>query len=102
MGMVQLIRVPAAPVANAGRGAVVIDLVDAKARITVKPRGRPRHVGHGAGGARRPGRGVIPAGVEVFVGHEPIDLRWDFDRLAGLERFVRFRSPGRGPKRRTA
>jgi len=38
----------------------------------------------GAGGARRPGRGVIPAGVEVFVGLEPIDLRWGFDRLAGL------------------
>jgi transposase len=27
---------------------------------------------------------VIPAGVEVFVGIEPIDLRWGFDRLAGL------------------
>jgi transposase len=27
---------------------------------------------------------VIPTGVEVFVGLEPIDLRWGFDRLAGL------------------
>ena len=37
MGMVQLVRVPAAPVAKAGRGAVVIDLVDVKARVTVEP-----------------------------------------------------------------
>ncbi len=27
---------------------------------------------------------MIPHGVEVFVGLEPIDLRWSFDRLAGL------------------
>jgi transposase len=27
---------------------------------------------------------VIPAGVEVFVGLDPIDLRWSFDRLAGI------------------
>lgn len=27
---------------------------------------------------------MIPTGVEVFVGVEPIDLRWGFDRLAGL------------------
>jgi transposase len=27
---------------------------------------------------------VIPHGVEVFVGIDPIDLRWGFDRLAGL------------------
>lgn len=27
---------------------------------------------------------MIPAGVEVFVGIEPIDLRWGFDRLAGM------------------
>ncbi|MCA1664577.1 MAG: IS66 family insertion sequence element accessory protein TnpB [Myxococcales bacterium] len=27
---------------------------------------------------------MIPAGVEVFLGIEPIDLRWGFDRLAGL------------------
>jgi transposase len=27
---------------------------------------------------------VIPAGVEVFIGLDPIDLRWGFDRLAGL------------------
>lgn len=27
---------------------------------------------------------MIRRGVEVFVGLEPIDLRWSFDRLAGL------------------
>jgi transposase len=27
---------------------------------------------------------VIPSGVEIFVGLAPIDLRWGFDRLAGL------------------
>jgi transposase len=27
---------------------------------------------------------VIPRGVEVFVGLEPIDLRWSFDRLSGV------------------
>lgn len=27
---------------------------------------------------------MIPAGVEVFVGLDPIDLRWSFDRLAGI------------------
>jgi transposase len=29
-------------------------------------------------------RAVIPHGVEVFVGLDPIDLRWSFDRLAGI------------------
>jgi transposase len=27
---------------------------------------------------------LIPAGVEVFIGLDPIDLRWSFDRLAGI------------------
>jgi transposase len=27
---------------------------------------------------------VIPHGVEVFVGLDPIDLRWGFNRLTGL------------------
>lgn len=27
---------------------------------------------------------MIPSGVEVFVGLEPIDLRWGFDRLSGI------------------
>lgn len=27
---------------------------------------------------------MIPHGVEIFVGLEPIDLRWSFDRLSGL------------------
>jgi len=27
---------------------------------------------------------MIPHGVEVFVGIEPIDLRWGFDRLSGI------------------
>jgi transposase len=29
---------------------------------------------------------MIPHGVEIFVGLEPIDLRWGFDRLAGIAR----------------
>jgi transposase len=29
---------------------------------------------------------MIPRGVEIFVGAEPIDLRWSFDRLSGLAR----------------
>lgn len=27
---------------------------------------------------------MIPRGVEVFVGLDPVDLRWSFDRLAGI------------------
>jgi transposase len=27
---------------------------------------------------------MIPHGVEVFVALQPVDLRWGFDRLAGL------------------
>lgn len=27
---------------------------------------------------------MIPSGVEVYVAVEPIDLRWGFDRLAGV------------------
>ena len=27
---------------------------------------------------------MIPAGVEIFVASRPIDLRWSFDRLAGV------------------
>jgi transposase len=27
---------------------------------------------------------MIPHGVEIFVGLEPIDLRWSFDRLVGI------------------
>jgi transposase len=27
---------------------------------------------------------MIPRGVEIFVGLEPIDLRWSFDRLVGV------------------
>lgn len=27
---------------------------------------------------------MIPAGVEVYLAAQPIDLRWGFDRLAGL------------------
>jgi transposase len=29
---------------------------------------------------------MIPHGVEVFVGLAPIDLRWGFERLAGIVR----------------
>lgn len=27
---------------------------------------------------------MIPRGVEIFLGAEPIDLRWSFDRLSGI------------------
>lgn len=27
---------------------------------------------------------MIPHGVEIFVGLDPIDLRWSFDRLSGV------------------
>jgi len=27
---------------------------------------------------------MIPRGVEIFVGTDPIDLRWSFDRLSGI------------------
>lgn len=27
---------------------------------------------------------MIPRGVEIFIGLDPIDLRWSFDRLAGI------------------
>jgi len=27
---------------------------------------------------------MIPHGVEIFVGLDPIDLRWSFDRLVGI------------------
>jgi transposase len=27
---------------------------------------------------------MIPRGVEIFVGVDPIDLRWSFDRLSGV------------------
>jgi transposase len=27
---------------------------------------------------------MIPAGVDVFLARQPIDLRWGFDRLASL------------------
>ncbi len=39
---------------------------------------------------------MIPAGVEVFVGVEPIDLRWGFDRLAGLVSETLGRQPRSG------
>ena len=26
---------------------------------------------------------MIPRGVEIFVGVDPIDMRWGFNRLAG-------------------
>lgn len=51
---------------------------------------------------------MIPHGVEVFVGLRPIDLRWGFDRLAGLVEEQMSRSARSGAafvffgKRRTA
>ena len=34
---------------------------------------------------------MIPHGVEIFIGVEPIDLRWSFERLSGVvtERMAR-------------
>ena len=29
---------------------------------------------------------MIPHGVEIYIGLEPIDLRWGFDRLSGIVR----------------
>jgi transposase len=39
---------------------------------------------------------MIPHGVEIFVGVEPIDLRWGFDRLSGIvsERIARLPRSG--------
>jgi transposase len=51
---------------------------------------------------------MIPSGVEVFVGLSPIDLRWGFDRLAGVVQERLGRMPRSGAlfvffgKRRTA
>jgi len=51
---------------------------------------------------------MIPHGVEVFVGLSPIDLRWGFDRLAGVVHEQLGRMPRSGAlfvffgKRRTA
>ena len=51
---------------------------------------------------------MIPSGVEVFVGLSPIDLRWGFDRLAGVVQERVGRMPRSGAlfvffgKRRTA
>ena len=51
---------------------------------------------------------MIPSGVEVFVGLTPIDLRWGFDRLAGVVQEGLGRMPRSGAlflfygKRRTA
>jgi transposase len=45
---------------------------------------------------------MIPHGVEIFVGLEPIDLRWGFERLAGLVEELldglRVEVPRRGPR----
>ena len=27
---------------------------------------------------------MIPAGVDIYVGLDPIDLRWGFERLTGI------------------
>ena len=51
---------------------------------------------------------MIPIGVDIFVGLAPIDLRWGFDRLAGVVQEEIGRMPRGGAlfvffgKRRTA
>ena len=39
---------------------------------------------------------MIPHGVEVFVGLDPIDLRWGFERLSGVVAEKLGRSPRSG------
>lgn len=39
---------------------------------------------------------MIPHGVEVYIGLTPIDLRWGFDRLAGLVQHELGKSPRSG------
>lgn len=39
---------------------------------------------------------MIPHGVEIFIGVEPIDLRWGFERLSGLVSDRIGRSPRSG------
>lgn len=39
---------------------------------------------------------MIPRGVEVFVGLDPIDLRWGFERLSGVVTEALGRSPRSG------
>lgn len=39
---------------------------------------------------------MIPRGVEIFVGLTPIDLRWSFDRLAGVVTETLGREPRSG------
>ena len=39
---------------------------------------------------------MIPHGVEIFLARDPIDLRWSFDRLAGLVAEHLGRSPRLG------
>ena len=39
---------------------------------------------------------MIPHGVDVFLGLEPIDLRWGFDRLAGIAQQQLGRDPRGG------
>jgi len=36
---------------------------------------------------------MIPAGLEVFVGLDPVNMHWSFDRLAGLVEEVMHRDP---------
>jgi transposase len=47
-------------------------------------RGERGDVAGGVRGAAWKERLMIPAGVEIFVAVTPIDLRWGFDRLAGV------------------
>lgn len=39
---------------------------------------------------------MIPHGVDIFLGLDPIDLRWGFDRLAGIAREKLGRDPRGG------
>jgi transposase len=39
---------------------------------------------------------MIPHGVEIFVGVDPVDLRWGFDRLSGIAEERLGRAPRSG------
>src|SRR5262249_48319496 len=45
---------------------------------------RIRSRGLARGDRRARSRAMIPHGVEIFVGVEPIDLRWTFDRFSAI------------------
>jgi len=62
-------------VESAPPSEVIVELGQARVVVRTGVRGAHRDDGE---------HQVIPHGVEIFVGLDPIDLRWSFDRLAGI------------------